>query len=210
MSNVSDPGEPDRGRRREEDFLGMRGVPPYPYCEILFSVFQGFRTASELQRETVSRFSPISRRLSCNYQPFVYSLGMKSSFDRKIQQAVDDPTAMRAIVKEGLEIEWFDDLAKLFGTSGAAFGTIVGIDPRTLTRRRREGRLTPRESNALYHLAVLYEHALDVLGDPETVRNWFNTPEPDFFEMSPLALLDTAPGMKEVDHLLGRIEHGVF
>jgi putative toxin-antitoxin system antitoxin component (TIGR02293 family) len=151
-----------------------------------------------------------SQRLSCNCQPFVYSLDMKSSFDRKIQEAVDDPTAMRAIVKEGLEIEWFDDLAKLFGTSGASFGTIVGIDPRTLTRRRREGRLTPRESNALYHLAVLYEHALDVLGDPETVRNWLNTPEPDFSEMSPLALLDTAPGMKEVDHLLGRIEHGVF
>jgi putative toxin-antitoxin system antitoxin component (TIGR02293 family) len=135
---------------------------------------------------------------------------MKTSFDRMIQKAVDDPTAMRAIVREGLEIGWFDHLAKLFGASGTVFATIVGIDPRTLTRRRREGKLTPRESNALYHLAVLYEHALDVLGDAETVRNWFNTPEPDFSEMSPLALLDTAPGMKEVDHLLGRIEHGVF
>ena len=105
---------------------------------------------------------------------------------------------------------WFDDLAKRFGASGTAFATIVGIDPRTLTRRRREGRLTAKESSALYHLAVLYEHALDVLGDPETVRNWFNSPEPDFSEMSPLALLDTAPGLKEVDQLLGRIEHGVF
>ena len=135
---------------------------------------------------------------------------MKSSFDQKIQKAVDDPAAMRVLVKEGLEIAWFDDLARRFGASGAVFSTIVGIDPRTLTRRRREGKLTPRESNALYHLAVLYEHALDVLGDPDTVRNWFNTPEPDFCEMNPLALLDTAPGMKEVDHLLGRIEHGVF
>jgi putative toxin-antitoxin system antitoxin component (TIGR02293 family) len=135
---------------------------------------------------------------------------MKSSFDRRIQKAVDDPAAMRAIVREGLEIGWFDDLAKRFGASGTAFAAIVGIDPRTLTRRRREGKLTPKESNALYHLAVLYEHALDVLGDPETVRNWFNSPEPDFSEMSPLALLDTAPGLKEVDHLLGRIEHGVF
>jgi hypothetical protein len=57
---------------------------------------------------------------------------------------------------------------------------------------------------------VLYEHALDVLGDAETVRNWFNTPEPDFSDMSPLAPLDTAPRIKEVDHLLGRIEHGVL
>jgi hypothetical protein len=27
---------------------------------------------------------------------------MKTGFDRKIQKAVDDPTAMRAIVREGL------------------------------------------------------------------------------------------------------------
>jgi putative toxin-antitoxin system antitoxin component (TIGR02293 family) len=150
------------------------------------------------------------RHLACLWQPSVYSPTMKLSFDRRIQKAVDDPAAMRVLVKEGLEIEWFDDLARRFGASGAVFSTIVGIDPRTLTRRRREGKLTPRESNALYHLAVLYEHALDVLGDPDTVRNWFNTPEPDFSEMIPLALLDSAPGMKEVDHLLGRIEHGVF
>src|ERR1700730_442431 len=135
---------------------------------------------------------------------------MKSSFDRIVQKAVENPIAMRKVVQQGLDIRWFDDLAKLFGTSATAFATVVGIDPRTLTRRRREGKLTSRESSALYHLAVLYEHALDVLGDAETVRNWFNTPEPDFSDMSPLALLDTAPGMKEVDHLLGRIEHGVF
>jgi putative toxin-antitoxin system antitoxin component (TIGR02293 family) len=135
---------------------------------------------------------------------------MRISFERQIQKALDDPALMRAAVKEGFEIGWFDHLAKLFGASGTVFATIVGIESRTLTRRRREGKLTQRESNALYHLAVLYEHALDVLGDAETVRNWFNTPEPDFADVSPLALLDTAPGIKEVDQLLGRIEHGVF
>jgi putative toxin-antitoxin system antitoxin component (TIGR02293 family) len=62
----------------------------------------------------------------------------------------------------------------------------------------------------LYNLAVLYEHALDVLGDPEIVRQWLNTPAPAFADMKPLELLDTTPGIKEVDNLLGRIEHGVF
>ena len=135
---------------------------------------------------------------------------MKMTFDQEVQKAVDDPAAMREAVKEGLSIDWFDRLAELFGTSATGFANIVGIDTRTLTRRRREGKLTPKESSALYHLAVLYEHAMDVLGDRETVRNWFNTPEPDFSDMRPLELLDTAPGIKEVHHLLGRIEHGVF
>jgi uncharacterized protein (DUF2384 family) len=34
--------------------------------------------------------------------------------------------------------------------------------------------------------------------------------EPDFADMKPFELLDTAPGIQEVDQLLGRIEHGVF
>src|SRR5258706_15370597 len=113
-------------------------------------------------------------------------------------------------MKGGLEISGSTRWPGFLDTPATRFATIVGIDPRTLSRRRWEGKLTPRESNALYHLAVLYLHALDVLGDPETVRNWFNSPEPDFADMRPIELLDTAPGIKEVDHLLGRIEHGVF
>jgi putative toxin-antitoxin system antitoxin component (TIGR02293 family) len=73
---------------------------------------------------------------------------------------------------------------------------------------RKQSRLTHRESNVLYHLAVLYEHALAVLGDTESVRHWFNTQEDDFSGMKPIELLDTASGIKEVDQLLGRIEHG--
>ena len=46
---------------------------------------------------------------------------MTTSFDRKIQEAVDDPIAMQAAVREGLEIGWFDHLAKLFGVSGSVF-----------------------------------------------------------------------------------------
>jgi uncharacterized protein (DUF2384 family) len=47
-------------------------------------------------------------------------------------------------------------------------------------------------------------------GDTESVRHWFNTEEVDFSGMKPIELLDTASGIKEVDQLLGRIEHGVF
>src|SRR5215471_6195710 len=126
---------------------------------------------------------------------------MDTTFDQELQRVVNDPSTIRQAVKEGLDITWFDHIAQLFGASGTAFANIVGIDSRTLTRRRKEGKLTPRESNALYNLAVLYEHALDVLGDPETVRAWFSTPAPAFAEIRPLELLDTSPGIKEVDNL---------
>jgi len=135
---------------------------------------------------------------------------MKAAFDQKLREAVHDPGTVREAVREGLDLRWFDRLTALFGTTATAFAAIVGIDARTLSRRRREGKLTTKESNALYHLLVLYEHALDVLGDAEMVRSWFHTPSPAFADLMPLKLLDTTPGIKEVDNLLGRIEHGVF
>ena len=135
---------------------------------------------------------------------------MSISFELQVQQAVENPELFRPAVKEGLDIVWFDRLAELFGAAAGEFAEVVGIDPRTLTRRRNEGKLTTRESSSLYHLLVLYVHALDVLGGPEAVRNWLHAPEADFADMKPFELLDTAPGIQEVDQLLGRIEHGVF
>ena len=135
---------------------------------------------------------------------------MSISFELQVQQAVENPDLFRSAVKEGLDIVWFDRVAELFGAAAGEFAEVVGIDPRTLTRRRNDGKLTTRESSSLYHLAVLYVHALDVLGSPEAVRSWLHAPEPDFADMKPFELLDTAPGIQEVDQLLGRIEHGVF
>ena len=135
---------------------------------------------------------------------------MSTSFELQVQQAVENPELFRPAVKEGLDIVWFDRLAELFGATAGEFAEIVGMDPRTLTRRRNEGKLTTRESSSLYHLLVLYVHAMDVLGSPEAVNSWLHASEPDFADMNPFELLDTAPGIHEVDQLLGRIEHGVF
>jgi putative toxin-antitoxin system antitoxin component (TIGR02293 family) len=135
---------------------------------------------------------------------------MSTSFALQVQEAVENPEGIREAVKEGLDIAWLDRLAELFGVAAGQFAEVVGIDPRTLSRRRKEGKLSTRESNSLYHLAVVYAHALDVLGDAKTVKSWFHTPEPDFADLKPFELLDTAPGIQEVDQLLGRIEHGVF
>ena len=139
-----------------------------------------------------------------------YPPGVDVTFDQEFQRAVDDPRAMRELVKQGLTLDWFSRLAALFGIPASAFAALVGMDARTLSRRRREGKLTAKESNALYNLLVLYGHALDVLGDPEMVRNWFSTPAPALGDVPPRELLDTTPGIKEIDRLLGRIEHGVF
>ena len=135
---------------------------------------------------------------------------MSTSFEETVQKAVESPETVRKKIRSGLPIKWLERLAPLFGVSVTALAEIIGIDSRTLTRRRKGGKLTHRESNAIYPLALLYMHGLQVFEDPEAVRKWFNAEEDDFSGMKPIELLDTASGIEEVDQLLGRIEHGVF
>jgi uncharacterized protein (DUF2384 family) len=49
-----------------------------------------------------------------------------------------------------------------------------------------------------------------VLEDPEAVRRWMSQPKRALGGITPLRCCDTDVGAREVEALLGRIEHGVF
>jgi putative toxin-antitoxin system antitoxin component (TIGR02293 family) len=87
---------------------------------------------------------------------------------------------------------------------------IVDISPRTLTRRRHEGRLQPAESDRLWRIGHLFERASKLLGGPAKAREWFKRPKKALGGKTPIEYTDTEPGINEVENLLGRIEHGVF
>ena len=59
-------------------------------------------------------------------------------------------------------------------------------------------------------MGVLFDRALEVLGEKEAARHWFKTSNKALGGRSPLEFADTEPGAREVEELLGRIEHGIF
>ncbi|MGH7857479.1 MAG: antitoxin Xre/MbcA/ParS toxin-binding domain-containing protein, partial [Candidatus Binatia bacterium] len=61
----------------------------------------------------------------------------------------------------------------------------------------------------LYRLARVGAMAVRVLGSEEKAGRWLHRPNRALGNESPLSLLDTAIGAREVEDLLGRIEHGV-
>jgi len=113
-------------------------------------------------------------------------------------------------LKAGLSMQAFDLLAADMGLSAQDLAAVLHIAPRTLARRKKEGRLQPTESERLYRLGTLFEKAILVLGDAGAARVWFNTPAPALDGAAPLHFADTEPGAREVEDLLGRLEHGVF
>jgi putative toxin-antitoxin system antitoxin component (TIGR02293 family) len=117
---------------------------------------------------------------------------------------------MIAALKEGLPIETFDALKNAMGISEQALASVTRIAVRTLTRRKKEGRLRPEESERLLRIGLLFDRAVEVLGGREPAQEWFTTPIIALGRVSPLDYADTEPGAREVENVLGRIEYGVF
>ena len=99
-------------------------------------------------------------------------------------------------------------------TSGVSLQTLaetIGIPVRTLARRRASGRLAPEESERLLRLSSIFEKAVELFeGDVPSAVNWLATPKRAFENLPPLQYVRTEIGAKEVENLIGRLEHGVF
>jgi putative toxin-antitoxin system antitoxin component (TIGR02293 family) len=92
-----------------------------------------------------------------------------------------------------------------------ALASLIGVPERTLARRRAAGRLAPEESERLLRIAGIFEKAVDLFeGDVPAAVRWITAPRKALDNHSPLAYSRTEPGAREVENLIGRLEHGVF
>ncbi len=62
----------------------------------------------------------------------------------------------------------------------------------------------------LYRLAHIFTFAREVFGDEAFAREWLHTPQVGLNNCTPLYMMKTEAGTREVEELLGRIEHGVL
>lgn len=113
-------------------------------------------------------------------------------------------------IREGLSYDAFDRLRAVLDLPAARFGEILRIPPRTLARRKDAKRLEPEESDRLLRLARLIGLALQLFeGDLEDTRTWLTSPHSALAEETPLEFATTEVGAREVEHLIGRLEHGI-
>ena len=118
--------------------------------------------------------------------------------------------ALLARVERGLEVAVFERLRELIGLPASELLDTLGIPERTFARRRKSGQFDAEESDRLVRLARVFGHALELFdGDAATAREWLSESAAALGGAVPFELLSTEIGAREVDSLLGRIEHGV-
>jgi putative toxin-antitoxin system antitoxin component (TIGR02293 family) len=136
-----------------------------------------------------------------------YTIVLSNLTSRPVRLKGATIDAVRAVLSDGLSRTAFDRLKLITDVSSEELTRVIKIAPRTLSRRDK---FKPEESERILRVASAFQKALEVLGGLERARRWFIAPKRALGGKTPLAFCDTEPGAEEVEHLLGRIEHGVF
>lgn len=115
-----------------------------------------------------------------------------------------------AAITQGLPALLARELAKRMGVTLEDMAGLLRLNPRTFQRRLDEGLLNLSESERLWELSRLFDRAVEVLESEPGAVHWFRNPIQALGWATPLSYARTAVGLRELDNILGRIEHGVY
>ncbi len=124
---------------------------------------------------------------------------------------LEDDLEMAALILTGLPTTVLRKVAAFLGLRPAKVGPLVNINEKTLERRlKAHARLKPDESERVARLMRVISLAATVLESDTHAREWLNRPLRELGGKTPLQMTATEPGAREVERVLGRIEHGIF
>jgi putative toxin-antitoxin system antitoxin component (TIGR02293 family) len=124
---------------------------------------------------------------------------------------IHDNAEMASRVEEGLPVRDLVAFGRHAGFTNDELANLIHIPPRTYARRvATKSRLKVPEGERAVRLMRLYALAKKVFVTDENTRGWFHGRIRALGGKTPLEFARTEPGAREVEDLIGRIEHGVF
>ena len=156
---------------------------------------------SETSTRDIEQFRAYVQRGAPGPHAYVILLGLDT---------FDPPDLLRA-VKKGLSYRAFERFRRNTSLSFECVSDLIDIPRRTMTRRKRDGRFLPDESDRLLRASRLFGRALELFeGDRDAATDWLTTPQPALGGAVPLDVAKNEVGAREVERLIGRLEHGAF
>jgi putative toxin-antitoxin system antitoxin component (TIGR02293 family) len=133
-------------------------------------------------------------------------MGGIAFFERPVRRDAD----LERLVATGLPAEVVRHLAESTGASLKQLQEITFIDRSTFNRRiKQRALLKADESDRIARVARVAALAIEALGRDEGIR-WLREPNAALGDRVPLGMLGTDAGVRQVEQIIGRIEHGVF
>lgn len=132
-------------------------------------------------------------------------LGGTQALGREIRSDFDLDDAIR----EGLPLSAIESVVRGGALSPSELDALV-IPRRTLAHRKRLGRrLSTRQSDRLTRVVRVVARAEEAIGEFAKAQRWLRKPNRALRGKRPLDLAASDVGIRVVEQLLGRIEHGL-
>lgn len=130
---------------------------------------------------------------------------MTYSVDPRPNHVFEPPGADR--IRTGMSFELLDDVQKELDLTQEDLEQALDVSSRTLQRRRKQGKpLSSATSDRLWRILHAYNLAHRALDSRKAARLWMKTPHAVLNDETPLARLDTEPGLREVEDMLSVID----
>lgn len=143
-------------------------------------------------------------RMVNELQAVVEELGGTPVLGRSLRTQTD----LQKAIREGFPQTVVEEVMHAAGLTLKELATSLDLSARSLQRRRRQGRLARYESDRLYRLARIVALAKHYLGEDAKASRWLRRPNRALGGSAPLELIDTEPGARAVENVLGRIAYG--
>lgn len=137
-------------------------------------------------------------------QDIAAELGGRPVLGRVLRNETDVRDAIRAGFPQSVLQQVLDGS----GLTLVEMAEALDLSPRSLQRRKSQGRLAPLESDRLYRLARIVALAKKYIGSSEDAVLWLKKPNRALGGEAPLALIDTEVGARAIENVLGRIAYG--
>jgi len=124
-------------------------------------------------------------------------------------RTVPTSTELRERIKRGLPYRSLESVRERLQLSVSEAVSVLHMPARTLARRRQTRTLDADESDRLYRIARVAAQAFAVFGAEDKAATWLRRPNRALNGELPINLLDTDVGARQIEDILGRIEHGV-
>lgn len=121
-----------------------------------------------------------------------------------------DPLHVVAEIRRGFSYAALERFQRNTDLPHDVLARVIGTPSRTLARRKAAGRLGADESDRLARAARVFARAIELFeGNVEAARDWLTSPVRALGGRSGVELMGTDAGAIEVEHLIGRLEHGL-
>ena len=129
---------------------------------------------------------------------------------KKVLGRQKEPAKLQQLIRLGLPYAALEALETRLALTHRDVLHVLGTAPRTLARRKRGRQLSALESDRLYRLARIAQLAAATLGTVARARSWLARPNRALAGNTPLSMLDTEIGTRQIENVLARINHGMY